>query len=415
VGIASTDRNRWCQLLASVALALVAGLGTTPAPAAAARTRAAPSYRPAPATAAFGLDLMRHLGSGNLVFSPDSVSAALAMVGIGARGATAGQIASTIRVTSPAAFPRVGDLQRTLKQEQSQGSEAPTLEIADGLFLQQGFEPLGPFLSSLGQHFGAAPQLVDFADPSAVATVNAWVSEHTRGLIPAIVHQLSEQTKLLLANAIYLKADWKSQFKADATHPASFLATGGKKVQTPFMHETSTLRYGRGSGYAVVELPYANSTLALAVMLPTGQRLGALLGRLTPRLLEDALARARPRAVELSLPKFHLTFLEELNDPLQLLGLTRAFGPGADFSGIAPGVPLQIGQVEHGANFTVEEMGTVAAAATTVGIEATDAPARPIAPVAFDADRPFLFFLRDRRTGAVLFAGRLADPSASAG
>jgi serpin B len=232
----------------------------------------------------------------------------------------------------------------------------------------------------------------------------------TQGLIPQIVAQLEPGTRLALANAVYLKAHWLDPFKASATVSAPFYA---ESATTPvaLMNETEDLRYDRGPGYAAVQLPYSGSTLSLDVLLPERESIAALQRSLNPSRLAGVFAHLSPRIVQLSLPRFHIVLQTDLDGPLKALGMTDAFSEAADFSNITTTEPLQIGAVDHAANFTVEEEGTTAAAATVVTVEATSAPNSPSPPVVFDADRPFLFFLRDDRSGAILFAGRLADPA----
>jgi serpin B len=377
---------------------------------------APPRFAPATATTAFGLDLMRRLGGGNLVFSPDSIVTALSMAGTGAAGNTAAQMAIAMRLHSPSSFDGVGDLQRQLSAEQSAPTssdpEAPTLELADALFLQRNLQIGQPFVSGLQQHFGAAPQTVDFEQASgeAVQSIDSWVSEHTHALIPKILDSLPRSTRLVLANAIYLKAAWEQQFKTSATSPGTFQRPSGT-LSTPFMHETTGLPYGHGRGYAAVSLPYHSSTLSLLVLLPVGESVGRLLHGLTPGSLGAIVHSMHRHSVRLSLPRFHIALKRELNGPLEALGMTDAFHEGADFSDIGAGKELKIGLVEHAADFKIDETGTLAAAATTVSLEATAIRVEP-QPVTFDANRPFLFFLRDDRTGTLLFAGRVTDPSA---
>lgn len=406
-------------LLVALALASLAP-ASGDAPRSHPRRTAAIAAGPAQATAALGLDLLGQLGSGNAVASPDSVAAALAMAGTGAAGRTAAQIAHVLHLSSPAAFPAVGSLQAALAAEQAASArgdaQAPTLDIADGLFLQSGFRVRTPFLSTLRRSFGGAPQAVDFEHDSAGAlrAINAWVSGHTRGVIPKILGELKAQTRLVLANAMYLKAAWASAFHAGATHPAPFHAPRATS-SAPFMHETETLPYGEGPGYAAVALPYRASTLSLLIVLPR-KGVAALERRLDPALLARIAARLRPRPVALSLPRFHLALQSSLGGPLRTLGMSDAFLPGvADFSRIAPAPPLVVGQVQHAADFRLDEQGTIAAASTVVTVEVTSVHVFPRPPIAFNADRPFLFFLRDDRTGAVLFAGRLVDPAAAQG
>lgn len=375
---------------------------------------------PAAATGAFGLDLMRAQGPGNVVLSPNSVAAALAMTGTGGVGRTAREIAETLHLKGPAAFPAVGDLQRAIAAGNATAAvgdpEPPTLEIANGLFLQQGLPFVPAFLSGAQQRFGAAPEIVDFdGDPAgALEAINGWVSERTRGLTPRILDSLPEEMALALANAVYLDADWEHPFKESKTRPGVFHAASGKAT-VDFMHQTKSLRYGAGPGYRAVALPYRSSTLSLLVMLPMGQRLGALQHRLDGRSLARIARGLSPRPVILSLPRFHLKTDVELTDTLKVLGMPTAFSEAANFSRITTAVPLKIAFVKHAADFTVDEAGTVAAAATVVGVQVKSAARPPRNAVTLNANRPFLFFLRDDRTGAVLFAGRLTDPVAAGG
>ncbi|HEY7256826.1 MAG TPA: serpin family protein [Solirubrobacterales bacterium] len=375
-----------------------------------------PGLGPAAATGAFGLDLMRAEGPGNLVLSPDSIAAALAMTGSGAAGSTADEIAATLHLRGPAAFAEVGNLQRTIAAEQASAAggdpEAPTLDIANGLFLQQGLPVEPAFLSGLGPHFGATPEVVDFAgDPAAaVNAINGWVSDHTNGLVPRILESVPPGLRLALANAVYLRANWVHQFEKKNTSPGPFFAGGGRTT-AEFMHQTERLRYGSGPGYKVVELPYRFSTLSLMVVLPVGQRLGSLQHRLGPRGPARIARGLRWRPVILSLPRFHIASEIELGPALQRLGMPIAFTEAADFSRITTATRLKIAFVKHATDLSVDEWGTEAAAATVVGLEPTSRRRPPADAVAFNADRPFLFFLRDDRTGAVLFAGRLASPT----
>ena len=373
------------------------------------------SLAPAPATGAFGLDLMRAQGPGNLVLSPDSVAAAVAMTGTGGVGRTAGEIARTLHLKGPSALASVGDLQRAIVARQAAAAvgdpEPPTLEIANGLFLQRGlpFEPT--FLSRAQQRFGAAPETVDFAaNPTgALEAINSWVSERTKGLIPQILGSLPEGMALALANAVYLDADWKHPFKESETRPGVFHKAAGKTT-VDFMHQTESLPYGAGPGYKAVALPYRSSTLSLLVVLPVGQRLGALQHHLDSRSLAQIAHKLSARPVILSLPRFHLKTEIELTSTLKKLGMPTAFSGAADFSRISATAPMKIDFVKHAADIEVDEKGTIAAAATVIGVTVKSAHRPPPDPVVFNANRPFLFFLRDDRSGAVLFAGRLTNP-----
>lgn len=410
-----------CVVIASAALALLAfaaiAAPETGRPAKHVSATGRPALAAAPATAALGLDLLRVRGHGNVVLSPDSIGAALAMVGTGAAGTTAAQIAHVLHLASPADFPALGSLQGTIAAEQLQASAGdsapPQLDLANELFVQSGFALLPGFSGGLAHDFGVpGPQAVDFEKNTAAAVqaINEWVSSHTQGIIPKILSSLESTTRLVLASAIYLKAAWLHPFKAPASAPGAFHDEGAD-VPATFMHQTETLRYGRGHGYAAVELPYRSSTLSLLVMLPVGQSVSALSDRLGAKALTSIARALSPRPVKLTLPRFHLRTSTMLNGTLVALGMRAAFTGAANFSAITKAVPLQIGQVDHAADFMVDEEGTIAAAATVISVEATAEQAPPANPVPFTANRPFLFFLRDDRTGAVLFAGRLRDPS----
>lgn len=402
----------WLSVLALAVGGGVSAQGRTPG------HRGSPpaKFGPAVATGAFGLDLMRALPPGNVVISPDSVAAALALTGTGAGGRTAREMADTLHLKGPRTFAAVGDLQGAISAAQAAARagdpEPPTLEIADGLFVQSGL-PLEPdFLAGAEQHFGAAPQALDFAHDSSgpLETINGWVSQHTHGRIPRILESLPPGMALALANAIYLDADWEHPFEREGTSPGAFHRAAGRTT-ADFMHESEVLPYGEGPGYRAVELPYRSSTLSLLVVLPArGTRIGTVQHRLDGRSLARVARGLSGKPVILSLPRFQLNTEAELKPALESLGMPTAFSEAANFSGITASVGLKIAFVKHAADFTVDEEGTVAAAATVVGVVVKSKAHSPRDAVTFDADRPFLFFLRDDRTGAVLFAGRVTDP-----
>ncbi|HEY5196899.1 MAG TPA: serpin family protein [Solirubrobacteraceae bacterium] len=387
-----------------------------------AATRAAtpPAAGPAAAVTAFGVDLMARIGgSGNMVFSPYSVASVVAMAGTGASGATARQIAGVLHLRSAKQIAGIGTLSGTLAREQSAAAggakDAPQLDLANGLFLQQGFPLLPAFTRTLASGFGAGPQPVDFEhDPTAAtAAINQFVSSHTAGVIPTILSpgQLDSTTRLALVNAIYLKAGWAEPFQVSATASGGFRAPGGTRT-VRFMNETDALPYMKGPGYQAVELPYRSSTLALLVLKPAGTE-ATLQKAVTPGLIRRTTAALRPVDVGLRMPRFHVSLAATLNSALARLGMTDAFSPtAADFLGISR-TPLYLSLVQHEADFTVDEQGTIATAATVGGLSTTSVEVPPRPAVTVDLNRPFPFYLIDTKTGAVIFAGRLTDPSAA--
>jgi serpin B len=245
---------------------------------------------------------------------------------------------------------------------------------------------------------------VDFNSPEATEIINAWVREQTADRIKNLFDQLGAETKVVLANAVYFKADWARSFAPGATTTESFTRADGSTVRAPMMHQESELRYATSDTWRAVELPYADGKIAMWVLVPTGQTTPAEL--LAPDTFADVATRLAPGLVDLSLPRWDFATDLDLIPPLRELGMNVPFGPGADFSGMLPGVSID--QVVHEANITVDEEGTEAAAATGIAVVPTSASSRP---VTIRADHPFAFALVDTDNGTPLFIGHVADPT----
>ncbi len=368
---------------------------------------------------AFGLDLYRAVAAGqtNVVFSPASITLALAMARAGARGQTAAEMdavmhavasdehAGWLNALDQALAARSG----TFKDES--GKDLPvTLRIANAPFAQQGMPLEKAYLEALAARFGAGMRLVDYRTQTEKARtlINAWVDAQTEHRIPELLVPgvLTPLTRLALVNAIYLKAPWQTPFSADATKADTFTRADGSTVQVPFMATTASLRYASGDGWRAVEIPYIGGSLAMTVILP--DNLAGFEQTLTADTFAAITGALAETQVALAFPKFGIETKAELAPILGALGMPSAFDDRADFSGITTAEQLLISNVIHQANIDVDEKGTEAAAATAVVMRATAMPAEP---VAFRADRPFLFALRDVPTGAVLFLGRVGDPS----
>jgi serpin B len=359
----------------------------------------------ASSTNQLALAFLRQLGAGgNVVFSPYSIDRALAMVDQGAGGETATQIERVLGA-SPSAL---ASSHRALRLRLAAG--AAQLKSADAVWLQTDLAVEQRFKRTLASDFGAAPRSLDFeTDPAGAArTINAWAASATGNLIRDLMPPtaIDKFTRLVLADAVYLKARWLYPFAHSLTHPQPFFTSNGRTVMAQFMSRmTALLRYGARPSYRAVELPYRNSTLSMLLVMPSPGTLWRLQSGLNLAAIEGSL---HPRLLVVSIPRFDLTTRSELNGALAALGMPLAFSRQANFSGITRQASLQIQAVEHGAEVKVDEAGTVAAAATGISIRPTVALPTGTQLV---LDHPFLAFIRDQRTGAILFAARLTDPT----
>jgi serpin B len=380
---------------------------------------------PQPAAAginAFGLDLYAQLanGNGNLVFSPASIELALAMLRPGARGETARQMDAAMHsVGSDQMAAAISALQAALDSrsgtyKDDQGNDVPvTLRIANSAFAQHGLTIEQAYLAALSARFDAGVRLVDFAtDPDAARKlINDWVSQQTEQRIEGLLGpgSIDELTRLVLANAIYLKAPWQTQFSKDSTSTQPFTTADGQTVQVPMMSSQQTTAYAEGPGWQAVDLPYVGGDLSMTIILPDD--LAAFEQSLTADSLDSIIGKLSSTEVQLSLPKFNLETKTNLPQQLSALGMPLAFdAQQADFSGITTDQKLSVSDVIHQANITVDEAGTEAAAATAIVVGITALPSK-IARM--DVNHPFLFALRDDPTGTILFLGRVTDPSAT--
>ena len=363
---------------------------------------------------AFAIDLYHKLATkeGNLFLSPASISTALAMTYAGARGETANEMAKTLHFTldEPKLHPALGDILFDLNaQGKSQGNK---LSVANALWAQKGqaFQP--EFVKLNKDNYGAGLNEVDFqkATEQARQTINAWVAKQTQDKIKDLLAEgfLTPQTRLVLTNAIYFKGKWDNKFMKEATRDAPFQMNAKDKVNVPLMTQTEKFNYFDGGTFQALQLPYEGKDLSMVILLPQKvDGLAALEKSLTAEQLTTWLGKLHKKEVIVSLPRFQLTSEFSLKETLSQLGMPLAFSPKADFSGIDGEKDLYLSAVVHKAFVDVNEEGTEAAAATAVGIKALAAPASP--PI-FRADHPFVFLIRDERTGSILFLGRLVHP-----
>ncbi len=411
------------RIHAGQALTIALLLGYASAAFAQASPRAKPA-RPAPGPAeriaqsqtAFALDLYAQLRTdeGNLFFSPHSIATALAMTWAGARGETAAQMAKTLRFPADLADIHAAHaaLATRLKDAQREGKVA--LHVANALWPQKDYAFRKEYLQQLERNYSAPAKPVDYrqAAEAARAAINAWVEQQTRDRIKNLIPpgSLDALTRMVLVNAVWFKADWAHPFDAKRTEKAPFHVAPDRKTDVSMMRQTEHFRYAETAGAQVLELPYAGDKLSMLVILPeTGQTLSEIEDGLDADTLRAWTRTLRRREVDVHLPKFAMTWgTRSLADALKALGMTDAFQHGAaDFSGMDGSRELFVNDVLHKAFVEVDEKGTEAAAATGVVVGITSVPPPP---AVFRADRPFLFLIRERQTGAILFMGRLTRP-----
>jgi serpin B len=365
---------------------------------------------------AFGADLYQRLAqdSANMVFSPVSVASALWMAWCGARGQTAAELARALHLNGPAdaAVDGLRSLS-TLVGDAASGSGSVTFRVPNTVWVQSGL-PVRPEFTARLSEAAATFADADFtgAPDAARNEINRAIAEQTAGKITGLLPpgSVGPLTRLVLANAVYLKAAWLTPFPATETSDAPFYPEGQDRpdVTVRMMRGTAARSYVRGEGYQAVLLPYTGGSLAMAVLLPDGP-LAALRPALAGRGLGGVLAGSSRHQVTLSLPRFRVEAAFDLIPALRQLGVNEAFSDEADFSGITEAGPLQVSAVAHKAYVDVDEQGTEAAAATAVGIRAAAAFRSP-PPVTMVVDRPFLFVIVHTATGLPLFAGQVSHP-----
>ncbi|MEE9319735.1 MAG: serpin family protein [Granulosicoccus sp.] len=349
-------------------------------------------------------------GSDNIFFSPHSISIAMAMTYAGARTSTAEQIATAMQFSLSAEQlpPAFNALDQNLKSNVSDDFQ---LNIVNQMWGREGEQWQTEYLDTLAQQYGAGLQEMDFTDQPEQSRVqiNDWVADVTQDrildLLPA--GSISAATALVLTNAIYFKALWRSEFDAGLTHDMDFNLADGSTVSVPMMHATESYDYFDGGNYEAIRLPYKQAGLSMIALVPPTGQFDAFEQSLDATVFSDAVAGLQSKMVSLGVPKIEYEAPLPLKSHLIELGMPLAFAD-ADFSGIRADGGLFIDDVLHKAFIKVDEKGTEAAAATAVVFAETAAPQ---ADVTLNLDRPYVFAIHDESTNAVLFLGRVVNPS----
>ena len=375
---------------------------------------------------AFALDLYHRLAAeaqGNLVYSPHSISMALAMAYAGARSETQAQMADVLHFTLPqeqlhSAFGALH--QRLTTPVEEVDEDAFKLNIANSVWGQENHPFRKEYLDILRNSYGEEVRQTDFASKpyEARVSINEWVAQETgdriKDLIP--MEAISIYTRLVLANAIYLDAKWLNNFHEMDTSGMPFHPTPKTTVNVPTMRQQEDMGYMQGNGFQAVQLAYEGESASMIILVPDEGRYSEVERNLTTAIIYELTERMEQTEVELLLPKFDMEYDVSLPDALAAMGMADAFSDTeADFSGMdgnscgqAGDLCLYVNAVVHKAFIKVDEEGTEAAAATAVVVQQRSLPPEP--DVRLHVDRPFIFLVREASTGAILFVGRVTNP-----
>jgi serine protease inhibitor len=364
----------------------------------------------------FAFKLFRELvaedGNENIFVSPLSVSTALAMTYNGAGGTTKDAMAKTLDFGSMS-LEKVNQEYSNLIESLENADQAVKILIGNSLWMKNEFEPLvkSTFIERVQTSYHSEVFTRDFGNPETLNDINGWVSQKTEGNIAELIKTIDPEIVMFLVNALYFKSDWVTQFNEAATLKQDFFLPEGNTVTVDMMSTLGTFSYYSGENFEVARLPYGRDKIAMYVFLPDeGVSLDSFIANLNQTTHEDYISRLSSVSdLEVKLPKFKVEYgVKRLNRVLEKLGMEIAFNPnGANLSGIASPTSgnLYISYVDHKAIIDVNEQGTEASAATSVGIGLT------ALPPGFVVNRPFFFEIRDDRSGSVLFMGKVVNPA----
>jgi len=342
----------------------------------------------------------------NVFVSPLSASFALGMAMNGAAGATYDEMRSALAFGN-ASLGAIDSGYKSLIALLTGLDASTTMRIANGVFYRTGFPFRQSFLDDASSYFDAEVKPQDFTDVrGTLEAVNGWASAKTKGRIPSVLDSVDPDDVMYLLNAIYIKGSWRDRFDSAATRSAPFHAATGGDQTARLMHREATISYAETNTFQAVDLAYGDSSFSMTVVLPkAGSDVEAVAASLTPDSWQQLTSAFGPRLVNLDLPRLALSWKRPLIEDMMALGMRSAFVPnGADFTRMSPaGDQLYISLLQQNTFVNIDEEGTEAAAVTIVGITVSSAPVS----VPMRVDRPFVFVIRERFTGAVLFMGKI--------
>ncbi len=362
----------------------------------------------------FGWKLFRSLTEAetdqNVFISPLSISLALGMALNGAAGETRQAMETTLEL-SGLSQKAINQYYRQIIDFLLERDPQVILNIANSIWYRQELTVKQTFIDLNQRYFDALVKGVDFSAPTTVNQINQWVKEQTRGKISRGIDRIKPEDVMFLINAIYFKGTWTTQFNPKLTREKPFSLPDGGKTTCQMMQLSDKLPYLETDDFQMVELPYGDKHFSALVILPRpGKSPGELINRLNAETLQEWVEQLQLREGTLELPKFELRYGKTLNQVLSKLGMAVAFRPGeADFSQMYEGPEkLYLSLVNHGTYVKVDEEGTEAAAVTSISISITSIG--PQKPFYMRVDRPFLFLIREKDSGALLFMGQIVEP-----
>ena len=329
----------------------------------------------------------------NLIVSPYSAGVVFSMLEEGAEGQTKAEFDDA--------------LNGCLFKAEDLGGNDVVVKSANSAWASDNFSLKNHYVSLLAKDYDAFITTQNFADPATVKAINNWCSENTEGKITEIIDELGPNDVLVLVNALYFNAQWDKAFDVNSTEQDVFHGTSGD-VKVPMMASRTEYGYAEYEGFQMVELPYRGGRYSMYVVLPpVGKSIDSYIPYLSESVYEAALGQLAEREVVLRMPKFKLETTMLLNDPMRKMGIETAFSGAADFRGIAATGPLSLSIVKQKCYIDVTEEGTEAAAVTSAQVRLTSVNRNPVPRMI--VDRPFLFFISDRQTGNVMFAGKIVN------
>jgi serpin B len=361
----------------------------------------------------FGIELFRKVAENdrqNLMLSPLSASTALTMLLNGCGGDTYTQLNETLKYSSGMTTGDINKAYKSLVDQLLSADPLVKLTLANAIFYRNGFTVKPPFLATMNNDFGSTIAGLDFAAPSALTTINKWANDNTAGKIPRVLDEISNDAVMFIMNALYFKGDWSYQFDKSATRDHPFYPDGGTTVNVSTMNSEVGAKIVYGNNYKAVEMPYGRTNFTMVVIVPT-ETLTTFYTTFTSGVWNSITSgfdgTDEYGKLIVYMPKFKFSYEKYLNNQLRAMGMVDAFIPfQANLSGISD-ESIFVSFVKQNTFVEVDEVGTEAAAVTTVGIELTSMPPKP---TQFVIDKSFVFAIRERTTNTLLFIGQVLNP-----